>query len=276
MNTHKYVRALGIACGILMACVSQAHATSVTLSDGGVTLGVNDINVSFTGGSPSGGVTVGQFSWTVTNPLTSGYAQGQVLSTFCIQGGQFATNGTFTIENLESSGVPEGGSDAGDLDSTAAMQIQGFGNSFFADVNAGNITVGSNTYTASEVAAAFQLGIWEIEYDGGSGGEAFPEAANYNYFSTSDTHHLFNASSTHTDGEAAIALANIWLNDFTAATSVTSLALVSSSDQDQMMYMPGGGTPPPPAVPLPEALPAGLALMGGLGVVRFIRRRTIG
>jgi hypothetical protein len=279
MNWQNIRSIGGISCALLLACATQVHAETVDLTDGGVNPGLSDISVSFTGGNPSGSVTVGEFNWTVKdNNDAPNYVKNEVVNTFCIQGGQIATSGSFTVESLNSApNPPLGGADHGVLDSTAAMQIQGFGNSFFSFVNAGTITYNATQYNEDEVAAAFQLGIWEIEYDGGSAGEAFPEAGNFNYFSKTNTFDTFNASAiTGSQGAAAISLANLWLNNFTEANSVISLALVSNTDQDQMIFQPGGGTPPPPpAVPLPEALPAGLALLSGLGLVRFARRRMV-
>ena len=44
--------------------------------------------------------------------------------------------------------------------------------------------------------------------------------------------------------------------------------------QDQIFAVPNAGTKGGNPVPLPAALPAGLALLSGLGVTKFMRRRS--
>ena len=41
-------------------------------------------------------------------------------------------------------------------------------------------------------------------------------------------------------GLGAVTLANLWLNHFTAATSVNSLALANYNNQDQLIYQVSG------------------------------------
>jgi hypothetical protein len=225
------------------------------------------LKVTFTGGT-QGVVYTGQMNWKVTASDTAGYTAGQAVSTYCIQGEQTVTPGqayAYTIENLGSPTVPYGGTDQAVLDSVAAAQIQGFADTYFS--LAAHV---DGTYDANETAAAFQLGVWEIEYDGGSGGEAFTSGGSFNFF----THGEVEATGTTSDGIGAVTLANLWLNHFTAATSVTSLALANYSNQDQLIYQPGGtGGGGQTSVPLPAAFPAGAALLGGLFGARKLKRK---
>jgi hypothetical protein len=261
---------MALVAGVAMA--SAAKASSVTLSlPGDINQAVNPgvkggMNVDFMGTTYNGAY-VGQINWTVTASDTAQFVKGQSLATYCIQGLQDVVTGnsySYDIVNLNSPGLPEGSTaDAGILDSTAAMQIQGFADSYFA--LAGTVTSG---FTANETSAAFQLAVWEIEYDGGQGGESFPQNASFNYFAQGN----LIATGTNTEGTDAISLANTWLNNFSQAASVNSLALVSTGAQDQFIYQPGGGGTPP-AAPLPAAFPGGVALLGGLFGARKWKRK---
>jgi hypothetical protein len=268
------IRKVGISAMALVAAVamaSAAEASSVTLSlpgdinqavDPGVKGG---LNVNFMG-STYNGAYVGQINWTVTSSTDPMFTANQKLGTYCIQGLQDVYTGssyTYNVVGLTSVNLPLGGGDAGVLDSVAASQIQGFADSYFAMAGT---SVGG--YTANETSAAFQLAIWEIEYDGGQGGESFPQSAGFNYFSQGN----LSAVGTNGEGIDAIALANTWLNGFSAARNVNSLALVSDGAQDQFVYQPGGGSTPP-TVPLPAAFPGGVALLGGLFGARKLKRK---
>ncbi len=268
--TKVGISAMALVAGLAMA--SAANADSVSLSlPGDINSAVNPgveggINLTVQGNVMNGAY-VGQINWSVTGSTSPMYTVGQQTSTYCIQALQDVVTGgnyTFNIESLNSVGLPSGGSDAGVLDSTAALQIQGFANAFFPD--AGTAVGG---FTANETAAAFQLGIWEIEYDGGQGGEVFPQAANYNYFAQGN----LMATGGTSEGTDAINLANTWLNSFSPAQGVDSFALVSDGAQDQLVFQPGGGTFQVPSAPLPAAFPGGVALLSGLFGARKLKRK---
>jgi hypothetical protein len=262
---------LGLVCGAMAASVAQASSVTLRLdspASSAVNPGVDGgLKVTFTGGSQST-VYTGQMNWDVTASSTAGYSVGQGVSTYCIQGLQSVSAGgsyTYTLQSLNSPNTPNGGSDQGVLDSTAALQIQGFADTYYASA-----AHSYGSYNADETAAAFQLAIWEIEYDGGAGKESFTPGGSYNFF----THGLVEATGTDSEGIAAVTLANNWLNNFTAASSVSSLAFVNSSAQDQFIYQPGGnGGGNQTAVPLPAAFPAGIALLGGLFGARKMKRK---
>ena len=272
MNTKAVgISVFAVICGMMATSAVRASSISAQLTSSVVGPGLpTGLKVTFVGGSPSTTVQTGQINWKVTSSNTPGYSTGGTFSTYCIQGDQSVTYGqtyTYTVVNLESSGVPEGGLDAGVLDATAALQIQGLANTYFS--KAGTAIAG---YDANQTAAAFQLAVWEIEYDGGSGGESFPQTTGYNFFA----HGLLEASGTNSEGTGAITLADSWLQNFTAATSVTSLALVSTGAQDQLIFNPSGGSGGnQSAVPLPAAFPAGAALLAGLAGVRKLRRKAV-
>ncbi|HUO10262.1 MAG TPA: hypothetical protein VM008_18290 [Phycisphaerae bacterium] len=260
-----------LAMGFAVVAASAARAASVSLTlpsdiNQAVNPGVKGgLNVGFDGQTYNGAY-VGQINWTVAGSTSPAYNVGDSLSTYCIQGLQDVYTGstyTYNIVPLNSTGLPLGGGDAGILDSLAAMQIQGLANQYFPVAGSA-----SGNFTANQTAAAFQLAVWEIEYDGGLGAESFPQGSSFNYFSQGN----LTANANDSDGVAAISLANTWLNNFTASESVTSLALVSDGAQDQLVFQPGGGSTPP-AAPLPAAFPAGAALLAGMFGARKLKRK---
>jgi hypothetical protein len=139
-------------------------------------------------------------------------------------------------------------------------------------------TFNGKTYSADEVAAAFQLSLWEIEYDGGNGqnptgsypADTFPRTDG-NYFNNSG---IFTATATAgTDAADAIGLATYFLNNFALGSSgvdgaYASYALTNCNSQDQFL-----GVANVNAVPLPAALPLGASLLLGLGVAKKFRSR---
>jgi hypothetical protein len=265
---------------------ASASAESVTVKANGQTsLGVTGMSVSSNVGNAS---FAGMYNWTVTSPGDVGGTTFTGISnfnTFCLQIGQGFSGGstfTYSVDSINH-GDPIGGNDAGYIDPTAAGQIQLLTDQYLGLINAGTKTIGGNPYTAAQIAAAFQLSLWEIEYDGGSGQnagapviagipESFPRAGD-NYFSTGN----LKASGGGSSGAAAVTLANYFLDHFTlntpgVDTTYSSFALTNSYKQDQFLGIPN---PPPsnvPPVPLPAALWSGMALLGALGVFRATRR----
>lgn len=253
-------------------CVGE----TVTLQYTGHTpaLGSSALRVDFHGNTPSyfDALSVGAFKWTVTAESGNTFSVGQSLYTFCIQESQsIHSSQTYTLGSL--SGAPAGGSDAGVIDVLAAAQIQGLVSSFyhaldFTSSNPVNYQHNAISYSDAEVGAAMQLAIWEIEYDGGTGGQSFGAATNY--FTSGQV----RATGTSTSGNDALTLATAWLNAFTSDSTFSSIALLNAYKQDQLVGIPnppGGGSIPP--VPLPAALPAGMALLAALGVAHLRRNR---
>ena len=220
----------------------------------------------------------GAFRWHVTSDgspgtLSSYVNSGAPLYSFCIQSFQ-NTGGSYSVGSLTN--APSGGVDAGYIDAGAAAQIQGLVNSFwsaldFTNSKPDNYTYKTTPYSDDKVAAAFQLAIWEIEYDGGTTpqGESFRQNNGYDYF----THGKLKADGSGAAADA-ISLANAWLNsvDWTPDTAVSSYVLYDSCHQDQLVCVKNTGGGAGQGVPLPAALPGGLALMLGLGAYRKFRR----
>jgi hypothetical protein len=269
---HVGIGALAVVCGMMATSAAQAESISAQLATPTLSPGLTSgLYVTFVGGTPTSQVNTGQINWKVTATDNTDYTVGEKFSTYCIQGEQYVTTGqtyNYSIVGLGSTGQPEGGTDAGVLDSTAAMQIQGLVNSYFADAG-----VVDGSYDANQTAAAFQLAIWEIEYDGGSGGETFTSGGSTNFFGSGDG--LVRATGVGSEASGAVTLANYWLNHFTKATAVSSLALVSGNAQDQLICNVPSGSGQQSSVPLPAAFPAGAALLAGMFGARKLRRKAV-
>ena len=108
-----------------------------------------------------------------------------------------------------------------------------------------------------------------MDHEGGRGGEKFGNSTNY--FSSGFLKAVKSGSTG--DGQAALTLANGWLNNFVADTALSSLALVSGSRNDQFMGIPNAFGAASVATPLPAALPGGVALIVGLGLSRKLRKQ---
>jgi hypothetical protein len=185
---------------------------------------------------------------------------------------------TFDVVSIDHSN-PLGGTDRGYIDSTAAGQMQLLTDRFLPYVTLSQTqTINGKPYSAGEIAAAFQLSLWEIEYDGGSGlnptgsspADAFPRTDG-NYFNNSGK---FTATANAgTDAADAIGLATYFLNNFTTGTSgidpaYSSFALTNYCSQDQFLGVVNANP-----VPLPAALPLGASLLLGLGIAKKVRSR---
>jgi hypothetical protein len=127
-------------------------------------------------------------------------------------------------------------------------------------------------------AAAFQIAVWEIEYDGGNQapgtGEAIPGAA---YF-TSGILKVTASGSSSNKAHLAITEATSWLNSLTAASTLASNTIAlgdyyANRTQDQLTVVPAGSTPNHAVVPFPSALVLGASMLAVMGVVRRMRRK---
>ncbi len=277
--------AVGFSALMAAAISSASFGESVTMSlQSAPSPGLTGA-ISVTAKSGSSTTTIGSegaFKWSVGSDTGSTFQSdvihGTPLYTFCIQA--FQTTGTsYTVANLGNN-APLGGTDGGAIDALAAQQIQGLVDKYwssidFAHTNSTNYSFSSVSYTDDEVAAAFQIAVWEIEYDGGTGGESYTVGGSTNFFSGGNLKAVSSGNGTlQVEGQAAINLANGWLNHFTADTTISSFALESSTKQDQLVGIPnatsGGAVP----TPLPAALPGAAALIAGLGLARKFRRKS--
>jgi hypothetical protein len=213
--------------------------------------------VSFDGSGASS--FIGAYNWTVqsaSNP-DNPFSAGQSIYTYCIEKSQdfnvFDTY-TFTV-NPAITGSPLNGPDQGAINSLAALQLQGLISGHW-----------NQSLTDNVSAAAFQLAVWEIEYDAGGRTDTLdntPRTSDY-YFASGRIEATATVGSTGSD---AINLATTWLNTLLAETSLsTALALNSDTNQDHLTATA--------AVPLPAALPIGVAALAGLFAARKLRRRS--
>ncbi|MGN6367155.1 MAG: hypothetical protein ACTHN5_02730 [Phycisphaerae bacterium] len=271
VGTRIIGAALAIAASAAAASASSLPITAVLFNTNdtpkGVQPGTTSLTVQF-GTTSMANAFVGQLNWYSAGPaanlsdglnpnlqsiLTSDGSHTGMFSTYCIEGLQdvyFGSSETWNLGVVDVSSAPTPG---------AAM----------GSVKAGELTELWNRYhdtvgTDDEKGAAFQLAVWEIVNDGipTLGGASATD------FTTGDFQAMGDS--------IAINQAVNWLNGITGGGYTQTYTLFALSDrgiQDQIFAVtsPNGGTNP---VPLPSALPAGLALMAGLGIVKFVRRRS--
>jgi hypothetical protein len=260
---------IGTVCvGALLLAASAGRADTVTLqSNYGGFVGLKH-NLTSYDGSPESTLAVsfdgqgassfiGAYNWTVNASVGAEgtFSPGQTIFTYCIEKSQsFNVFQSYDFNtNAAVVGSPLTGPDQGAVNQLAGLQIQSLINNHWSEA------LGSNVG-----AAAFQMAVWEIEYDGGGRSDVFdgtPHSADY-YFALG---RIRAGAGDNTTGSNAIGLATQWLNGLTPADSITSaVGLNSDSRQDQLT-----------AVPLPAALPvAGATLIGLFGVRKLRRRRA--
>jgi hypothetical protein len=238
-----------IALGLVLGAVSWVRANAVG----------NFVNVSpeevvyITGPAATGihnlGVYAGIYNWNAI----SGDLVGPI-RTFCIEMQYDTPTEVWTLGNLEDApkpgtGVVTSGTGTG-MGSDKANLIRELWARDYTSIGSSN-----------SLAAAFQMAIWEIVYDGSS-------LANLNLGSGS---FYVNSGSASTINQA-----NTWLSQLTGSGPRENnlTALIDNYAQDYVTYIPPsshGG--PPPSVPLPASLWGGLALLLTAGFARAIRRR---
>jgi hypothetical protein len=276
---------LGVAVTTAAASADSISATLFNTGDNpaGVSPGTTDLTVSFNGATISNAY-VGQLNWHDATPPSSitpelqSNIHGGNFSTYCIEGteevffGQQATwaDGIVTLNN-----APDtlGGSLVPVPQHFTQKQIDDlteFWNRFHDGVS------------TNVQGAAFQLGVWEIVYDDVSGIAADVAANPLTSMNPTTGTELgvFGTGVFQAMGDDAITnQAEDWLAQVGSGTAYTNqytlFALSGAGTQDQIFgaVEPNGGTPP--TVPLPGALPAGLALLSGLGIAKFWRRRSL-
>jgi len=256
-----------IVAGVL-AAAAPAFAGTVNATLSTVSPSVTNLSVSFNGGGFEN-CYVGQLDWvnnTGTDPLV-----GSSFSTFCIDGTQNVYLGgtvTYTVGSLATSPQPVDVYPYG-MGAERALRLTDFWNKYMSTTT-GSVIVPAG-YTANQANAAFQIGIWEIEYDS-------PTSTTGPINFTPDLYNGNFKLQTTASSDPSVVLAQSWLTaDLSTAGSAYSLyALQSDTAQDQVF---GVLNPPPvggevPVVPLPAALPMGAAMLSGMGLIARLRRRN--
>ena len=253
------------AIALSIAGLAGPSRASSTLYLSGVTPTAN-MNVTFPGPETYTNTPyVGMINWTFNSDSNPSLAAllppgASTLSTFCIEGTQnvyIHSNATFNVLTSDITSRPQ--DNAGSLfemGAASAALLQKFWDAHYNDIGSSNAN-----------AAAFQLGIWEIVYDGATDAGAYDFA-----------HGNFKASSVIGNGTsfAALNTAQGWLNGLSAADPISHFDLYVLGDsylQDQIFGVPSPTFHLVPPVPLPAAFPAGLGLVTGLAVIRRVRRR---
>ena len=233
---------------LVLAVASTTSQASVLFLNHVGTVGAT---VQYPIGGAQDNSNIGANCWTFdpnlpANAGLTALVPGSTLATFCIEGTQDVypnRNTTFPTLISDLSLAPVGGH---------GSDLQKFWDAYY-DSSSGAVN-----------SAAFQLGVWEIVYDGGAGGLG------------SGT---FTASALAGDAisASAVAQAAAWLAGLSTASASNHYQLYVLSDpryQDQLFGVPSASPNLPTApVPLPSALGMGMSLIGGLLLVSRLRRR---
>ncbi|HEY1187186.1 MAG TPA: Cys-Gln thioester bond-forming surface protein, partial [Gemmata sp.] len=216
----------------IVAPRASAETINLTLTNSGTAVTYNPY------GGKSTTVNGGPFYWNQSTPLNTNYATE--VTTYCIDLDQSISKGgtyTFTTQT-DLKLAPTIGTDA------KASAITELFDRYY-----------NSSLTSATNAAAFQLALWELVYDGAT-------------------------SKSLTSGriEGTNSVAKSMLNSLGTAYSTHDLAgyhlvaLVSSSKQDQIMVVPDDCTPPPSGVPAPPGLVLAGMGFGGLMLGRLRRK----
>jgi len=263
---HTYTTAIAVA--LFLASGQRAAADNTLNLQFAGTTNVPGQSVSLNG-SMSSKVEPGPYFWNVNPPPSGG---GSPISTFCMELSQGITtsSATYTITPINAT--------SGTTISANNSNVQGVANALEAlyglYYNTAWGTLSSFQNSSSTIqsnAAAFQLALWELVYDG-TNDLNNPNATNF--FSSGN----FTASSSSAEMEAQTMLSNVLSNINQGVTDfgqnlpgLTLVALTNPCYQDQLWLEP---TPKvPSAVPAPPGiLLAGFGLFALVGRARLNRR----
>ena len=220
-------------------------------------------------GTPTGNINAGVNNFTRSSSNNSsndytgpGLTKGGTFQAFCIELNQsVSTNSWVDYQITPLSDSPNPGTGipgVNGMGAAKATALQKLWFSYFADALISNVN-----------AAAFQLAVWEIVYEG-EVGEADGTPAynvgngNFRYMTTGSTANTIKN------------LANTYLAGYANATGLANLiALSANGKQDMVTALP---PPPPPVVgvvPLPSAVYAGMALLSAAGGMSYLRRQAL-
>ena len=227
---------LVVVFAVIATAVASASASTVDLSYVSVSPGLAE-SVSTDSGVNFKTQNAGQFNFAATNKTgtTNAVIPGATLASWCIELSQDAAVAVNTYTVLG----PGFGPFVAPYTNTA--NVSAFFNQFF-----------SPSFTIDQ-ATAFQLGIWELEFDPtpGSLGTGTFQAAG---------------------ADAAVTQANAWLAAFNSSSTGPWVVFELHNDtlQDQVFAVQGGGQGNNPT-PLPAGMVGGAALLAGVALSRKLR-----
>jgi len=194
------------------------------------------------GGSSAGHARINSSTYLaghMAHTITSGDRAGETFNTFCIELGEFASNGTATYEIINLADAPNPGAHYGQAkaDAVSALVANAYAMGWIDSK-----LQATNTEDANYLAkmGALQAAIWEAL------GSSFSVNSN---------------STTASVRVQYSALTNE--SSFNSSLRMVGLRAAVATGQQDMLYV----------VPLPSGALAGLGLLGGIAGVRSVRRR---
>lgn len=243
--------ALVVAACLFSARIASADSVTATLN----TVSPGEIVDVHLGGQDLGQGYAGSIDWTVQSSMGASAPTGS-FGTYCddlTQDIYIGSTYTYDITGMINTPDPApptfagpgmGPVNAQDITNLYALEYDGIGSD-------------------NDKSAAFQIAIWEMEYETNSGTH---DVTSGNFYVTGESSGVAN-------------LANQYVSDALGAGTLQFhnqiLAMTSPSVQDQLFIGPPTLQGGPPTAPTPAAAIAGLPLLGLLGIARKIRRRAI-
>jgi len=215
----------------LVAATGMASAASIDLDYLGIVGGTSATHARLDGTT--------YYAGHMTHMINSGDRAGETFNTFCIEVGEYASNGSATYEIIDLADAPNPGTSYGQARADAVNAIVANAVAMGWIDNQLQAT-SSNASLNLERMGAIQAAIWEA------------------------LGHNFNESHGSTDSGLAARYAELMsTSTFDSSRRLAGLRAVVAQGQQDMLYV----------VPLPTGALAGLGLLGGIAGVRTIRRR---
>lgn len=221
-----------------MAMIAAVAGMAMTASAATIDLDYTGI----VGGGSAGRTQVGSTTYLsghMTHTITSGDRAGETFNTFCIELGEFASNGTATYDIIDLADAPNPGAHYGQTiaDTVSAIVANAYAMGWI-DSKLQATDAGASDYLAK--MGAIQAAIWEalgnpVDINSGS--------------TTSAVRDQYNTLMS--------------VSNFDGSRRMAGLrAVVAQGQQDQLFV-----------VPLPSGALAGLGMLGGIAGIRSARRR---
>jgi hypothetical protein len=215
----------------LVATCGVASAASIDLNYTGIVGGTNATVARLDGRN--------YYAGHMSHTITSGDRAGQSFNTFCIEVGEYATNGSATYDIVDLADAPNPGTPYGQAAADAVNAI--VANAVAMGWIDNRLQAVSSIESQNlERMGAIQAAIWEA------------------------LGHDFRESHSRTDDGLAARYAELMdSSTFDSSRRLEGLRAVVAQGQQDMLFV----------VPLPMSAFAGLGLLGGIAGVRAVRRR---
>jgi hypothetical protein len=232
-RASRSLRMLFLAAVVLAASATSVRAGFITATFNGVSPG-DTVTFKLNGGN-SVSTSAGEFNWTYVSGTPLG--TGSTFKTFCIDLTHFITPGHTYTYNLDDPTSPNADAQvfSGGLGAAKAAMLSDLFGQYYGNIQ------------DNHTAAAFQIAVWDIVYDGGVPTSSSP----------------FQVISTGTAETMALS----WLNNLDPQSPGLMVLDSTSLNQNQITFAP------PVVVPEPSTFVLGLIAGAGIFGAALRRRK---